>query len=115
MTLVEIILLFLAGVVTGMVNTIAGSGTIFSLGIMVFLGIPIEIANTTNRYSAAARHQSLFPAYVERIQLFETAYCPDLHCTDYRVLCRSRDDQVGGGPFFGSRADRWGLRGGKDI
>ena len=49
MGLVEIILLFLAGVVTGMVNTIAGSGTIFSLGTMVFLGIPIEIANTTNR------------------------------------------------------------------
>lgn len=41
--------MFAAGIITGMVNTIAGSGTIFSLGAMVFLGIPIEIANTTNR------------------------------------------------------------------
>jgi len=49
MTLIDMGLLFLAGIVTGVVNTIAGSGTIFSLGTMVFLGIPIEIANTTNR------------------------------------------------------------------
>ena len=41
--------LFFAGVLTGVVNTVAGSGTIFSLGTMVLLGIPIEIANTTNR------------------------------------------------------------------
>lgn len=39
-------MLFAAGIITGMVNTVAGSGTIFSLGTMVFLGIPIEIANT---------------------------------------------------------------------
>jgi uncharacterized membrane protein YfcA len=49
MGLIEVALLFVAGIVTGMVNTIAGSGTIFALGAMVFLGIPIEIANTTNR------------------------------------------------------------------
>jgi uncharacterized membrane protein YfcA len=49
MSSTEAILLFAAGIITGMVNTIAGSGTIFSLGAMVFLGIPIEIANTTNR------------------------------------------------------------------
>ena len=45
----EIILLLMAGVVTGIVNTIAGSGTIFSVGTMLFVGIPIELANTTNR------------------------------------------------------------------
>ena len=45
----EIILLLMAGVVTGIVNTVAGSGTIFSVGTMLFVGIPIELANTTNR------------------------------------------------------------------
>lgn len=49
MSIIDMGLLFLAGIVTGVVNTVAGSGTIFSLGVMVFLGIPIEIANTTNR------------------------------------------------------------------
>ena len=45
----EITALLLAGIVTGVVNTAAGSGTIFSVGSMLFVQIPIEIANTTNR------------------------------------------------------------------
>ena len=39
----------LAGVLTAIVNTLAGSGTIFSFGALLFLGVPIELANTTNR------------------------------------------------------------------
>ena len=34
---------------TGIVNTTAGSGTIFSVGTMLFLDVPLDIANTTNR------------------------------------------------------------------
>lgn len=46
---VDLIIFLLAGILTGIVNTIAGSGTIFSIGTMVFMGMPIEIANITNR------------------------------------------------------------------
>jgi len=34
---------------TAIVNTLAGSGTIFSFGTLLFLGVPIDLANTTNR------------------------------------------------------------------
>ncbi len=45
----EVILLLLAGFVTGVVNTISGSGTLFSLGALIILDIPITLANTSNR------------------------------------------------------------------
>jgi uncharacterized membrane protein YfcA len=48
-TYLEITILLLAGIITGIVNTAAGSGTIFSVGSMIFLDIPIELANITNR------------------------------------------------------------------
>lgn len=39
----------IAGIVTAIVNTLAGSGTIFSFGALLYLGVPIELANTSNR------------------------------------------------------------------
>jgi len=43
------ILLVMGGVLAGIVNTIAGSGTLFTLGIMAFLNIPLNLANITTR------------------------------------------------------------------
>ena len=45
----ETTLLLVAGVLTGVVNTISGSGTLFSLGAMIMIDIPIVLANTSNR------------------------------------------------------------------
>ncbi len=45
----ETTLLLIAGVLTGIVNTISGSGTLFSLGAMIMIDIPIVLANTSNR------------------------------------------------------------------
>jgi uncharacterized membrane protein YfcA len=45
----EILLLLIAGFAAGVVNTLAGSGTIFTFGAMLFFDIPITLANTTNR------------------------------------------------------------------
>ncbi len=45
----EMALLVLAGFAAGIINTLAGSGTLFTFGAMLFLGIPITLANTTNR------------------------------------------------------------------
>ncbi|MEH0157710.1 sulfite exporter TauE/SafE family protein [Limibacter armeniacum] len=39
----------LAGVVAGLVNTLAGGGSIFTLSLLFFLGMPAHIANGTNR------------------------------------------------------------------
>lgn len=48
-SLFAIIIYVVAGIVTAIVNTLAGSGTIFSFGSMLFLGVPIDLANTSNR------------------------------------------------------------------
>lgn len=45
----DIVILLAAGLLTGIINTVAGSGTIVSVGTMLFLGIPLNLANTTNR------------------------------------------------------------------
>lgn len=43
------IFLLLAGLLAGFINTIAGSGSIFTLGIMLFFNIPSTVANGSNR------------------------------------------------------------------
>ncbi|PLW95516.1 MAG: hypothetical protein C0593_14015 [Marinilabiliales bacterium] len=49
MTLIEIIVLVVAGLMVGFINTLAGGGSIISLSLLMFLGLPPNIANATNR------------------------------------------------------------------
>jgi len=49
MELHEIGLLFLAGVFAGFINTMAGGGSLLTLPLMIFLGLPPAVANGTNR------------------------------------------------------------------
>lgn len=46
---IEIILLIVAGVLVGFINTLAGGGSIISLSLLMFMGLPPQIANGTNR------------------------------------------------------------------
>ena len=43
------VVLFLAGLVAGTVNSIAGGGSLFTLPLLIFLGLPPTVANATNR------------------------------------------------------------------
>lgn len=43
------ILLFLVGLIAGALNVIAGGGSLLSLPVMIFLGLPPTVANGTNR------------------------------------------------------------------
>ena len=45
----EIILLFLCGLLSGAINTIAGGGSLITLPILIFMGLPPTVANGTNR------------------------------------------------------------------
>ena len=47
--IVEILVLVVVGFIAGAVNTIAGGGSLLSLPILIFLGLPPNIANGTNR------------------------------------------------------------------
>ncbi|MCK5781940.1 MAG: sulfite exporter TauE/SafE family protein [Flavobacteriales bacterium] len=49
MSLGEIIALIIAGIMVGFINTLAGGGSIISLSILMFLGLPTGVANGTNR------------------------------------------------------------------
>jgi len=49
MTYIEVIVLIAAGLLVGFINTLAGGGSIISLSILMFLGLPANVANGTNR------------------------------------------------------------------
>lgn len=46
-------LLVLAGFAAGIVNTLAGNGSVFTLSTLIFLGLPADVANGTNRVGTA--------------------------------------------------------------
>lgn len=45
----EVLLLFGAGIFAGFINTMAGGGSLLTLPMMIFLGLPPAVANGTNR------------------------------------------------------------------
>jgi uncharacterized membrane protein YfcA len=47
--LVSIAILFFAGLAAGTINSIAGGGSLFTLPLLIFLGLPPTVANGTNR------------------------------------------------------------------
>jgi uncharacterized protein len=49
MSLFVIFALIVSGLFVGFINTLAGGGTIISLSLLMFLGLPAPIANGTNR------------------------------------------------------------------
>lgn len=49
-------LLFAAGVAAGWINTLAGGGSILTVPVMVFLGLPGPVANGTNRIGVIAQN-----------------------------------------------------------
>jgi len=56
-TLTTILLLFGAGVLTGMINAVAGGGTFLSFGALTLVGVPPVVANATSSITQ-------FPGYV---------------------------------------------------
>ncbi|MDD2528701.1 MAG: sulfite exporter TauE/SafE family protein [Lentimicrobiaceae bacterium] len=49
MTSLQIFALIVSGVFVGFINTLAGGGTIISLSLFMFMGLPADVANGTNR------------------------------------------------------------------
>ena len=44
-------LLFLVGISSGIINTLAGGGSLLTLPVLIFMGLPSHVANGTNRIS----------------------------------------------------------------
>jgi uncharacterized membrane protein YfcA len=49
LTWISIIILICSGIIVGFINTLAGGGTVISLSVFMFFGIPPLVANGTNR------------------------------------------------------------------
>ncbi len=49
LSLEHMLLVVVAGIVCGFINTLAGSGSLISLPILMFIGLPPNVANGTNR------------------------------------------------------------------
>ena len=45
----EIVILFFTGLVSGVINTISGGGSLLTLPVLIFIGLPANVANGTNR------------------------------------------------------------------
>ncbi|MEP9410972.1 MAG: sulfite exporter TauE/SafE family protein [Candidatus Brocadia sp.] len=54
----QIPVIFAVGVIAGFINTLAGGGSLLSLPVLIFLGLPTAVANGTNRLAITV--QSLF-------------------------------------------------------
>jgi uncharacterized protein len=50
------ILLFLAGLAAGIMNTVGGGGSVLTLPALIFTGIPADVANATNRIGIFAQN-----------------------------------------------------------
>jgi uncharacterized protein len=50
-SVVEIIVIVVAGIFVGFINTLSGGGSVISLSLLILLGLPAGIANGTNRIS----------------------------------------------------------------
>lgn len=66
MELWRLILLAGAGFLSGWVNVLAGGGSIFTVPVMLFLGLPGPVSNGTNRIAIIAQSATAVAAFVRR-------------------------------------------------
>ena len=51
-----ILMLVLSGIVVGVINTLAGGGAIITMTLFMVLGLPINVANGTNRIAVVLQN-----------------------------------------------------------
>lgn len=74
----EIIAVVGVGVVAGFINTVAGSGSLLTLPLLMFLGLPANIANGTNRVAILLQN-------IVAVSTFKKKKVLDIK-TDYRLV-----------------------------
>ena len=66
MTLEMIILLIVSGIVVGFINTLAGGGAIMSMTVFMALGLPIGVANGTNRIAIVLQNLTSSAVFIKK-------------------------------------------------
>lgn len=62
----ELLLLMITGIATGFLNVMAGGGSMLSVPIMIFLGVPGTVANGTNRIAILPQNISAVWAFYRK-------------------------------------------------
>lgn len=68
-------LLFTVGVVAGILNVLAGGGSLLTLPVMIFLGLPPTVANGTNRVAILVQNVAAVWGF-QRHRLIERGWIP---------------------------------------
>ena len=64
--MLELLLLVITGIATGFLNVMAGGGSMLSVPIMIFLGVPGTVANATNRIAILPQNISSVIAFYRK-------------------------------------------------
>jgi uncharacterized membrane protein YfcA len=70
LTWISIIILISSGILVGFINTLAGGGTVISLSVFMFLGLPPMVANGTNRIAIVFQNATAV-AYFHKNRLID--------------------------------------------
>ncbi|MBO7286315.1 MAG: sulfite exporter TauE/SafE family protein, partial [Alistipes sp.] len=66
MTWNEIVLLLASGVLVGIINTLGGGGSVITMSLFMAMGMPIGIANGTNRIAVLLQNLSATVAFLRK-------------------------------------------------
>src|SRR5699024_4670683 len=66
MSLSNFIILLITGILVGFINVISAGGSLISLPILIFLGLPSSIANGTNRIAILIQNITAFIAFLRK-------------------------------------------------
>lgn len=65
----EIILLVVSGIVVGIINTLAGGGSVISMSLFMAMGLPVGVANGTNRIAVVMQNLSASLTFLRKRML----------------------------------------------
>lgn len=66
MSVNEIILLLVSGVIVGIINTLGGGGSVITMSLFMAMGMPIGLANGTNRIAVLLQNLSATVAFLRK-------------------------------------------------
>ena len=62
----EIVLLLASGVLVGIINTLGGGGSVITMSLFMAMGMPIGVANGTNRIAVLLQNFSATVAFLRK-------------------------------------------------
>ena len=66
---IEIGLLLISGVAVGIINTLGGGGSVITMALFMAMGIPVAVANGTNRIAVVMQNFSATIAFMRKKML----------------------------------------------